>query len=91
MSLKKKIAINTIQANGLGCNMIQDKDGYTLIHRYNGRELTLKFPIGVEKSYLSDALFEFLCGCGWDRECVRKIIKGGELYTEDEDETEEVD
>lgn len=70
--------------------MIQDKDGYTLIHRYNGRELTLKFPMEVSASYLADALFEFLCGCGWRREVVKQIIKGGELYGEIEDETDEI-
>lgn len=63
--------------------------GYELKYRYKGTELTMKIPGMITMEELSDRLFEFLCGCGWDRKGLMHIAKGGDLYNpseEDEDD-----
>jgi len=68
---------------------MEDKYAYIFTYTRNGTTTTMTVPGMITLTELHDRLFEFLCGCGWDRDSLKHIAKGGDLYNpgeEDEDD-----
>lgn len=63
---------------------MQDKFEYTFTYTHDGTTLTMTFPATITIDDLSDKIYEFLCGCGWDRDCLKHIAKGCNLYYEED-------
>lgn len=65
---------------------MEDKYAYIFTYTRNGTTTTMTVPGMITLTELHDRLFEFLCGCGWDRSALKHIAKGCDLYYEEDED-----
>lgn len=63
---------------------MEDKYAYIFTYTRNGTTTTMTVPGMITLTELHDRLYEFLCGCGWDRSALKHIANGGDLYYEED-------